>query len=82
MSDKASDKYRITLTHKQWPLMQDRRNRLASRCGEYEWGWINNKRKSSSTGFCDVYGNGSAGSRNASGVLGVRPVFLIAEGEY
>jgi hypothetical protein len=46
--------------HEQWPLMQDRRNRLASRCGEYEWGWINNKVKSSSTSFCIVDGVGYA----------------------
>jgi len=65
--------------HKQWPLMQDRRNRLASRCGVYEWGWINNKSKSSSTNFCSVDYIGFAGNWNASDVLGVRPVFLIAE---
>lgn len=64
--------------HEQWPLMQDRRNRLASRCGEYEWGWINNKVKSSSTNFCLVSGNGLANSRAASNVFGVRPAFLIA----
>jgi hypothetical protein len=68
--------------HEQWPLMQDRRNRLASRCGECEWGWINNKRKSSSTNFCYVAANGLAGAWLASGVIGVRPAFLIANGEY
>ena len=64
--------------HKQWPLMQDRRNRLASRCGEYEWGWINNKVKSSLTIFCGVADNGRATYWNASNVIGVRPAFLIA----
>ena len=64
--------------HEQWPPMQDRRNRLASRCGEYEWGWINNKVKSSSTNFCDVSDGGYADARHASSVIGVRPVFLIA----
>ena len=64
--------------HEQWPLMQDRRNRLASRCGEYEWGWINNKVKSSSTDFCHVDDGGHANSWGASNVLGVRPAFLIA----
>lgn len=67
--------------HKQWPLMQDRRNRLASRCGEYEWGWINNKRKSSATNFCAVDYNGLAYQWGASSVLGVRPVFQIANKE-
>ena len=64
--------------HEQWPLMQDRRNRLASRCGEYEWGWINNKVKSYSSVFCDVDGGGKADYWCASRVVGVRPVFLIA----
>ena len=64
--------------HEQWPLMQNRRNRLASRCGEYEWGWLQNKDKTSSTNFCGVNGNGRADSWNASNVLGVRPVFQIA----
>lgn len=65
-------------SHEQWPLMQDRRNRLASRCGEYEWGWINNKRKSSSADFCRVDNGGGAACWGASAVLGVRPAFLIA----
>ena len=64
--------------HEQWPLMQDRRNRLASRCGEYEWGWINNKVKSSSTYFCGVNRYGDAYYWCASVVFGVRPVFQIA----
>ncbi|MDD6716664.1 MAG: hypothetical protein PUF49_09850 [Firmicutes bacterium] len=64
-------------SHEQWPLMQDRRNRLASRCGDYEWGWINNKHKSSSTHFCGVSNNGHAGAWNASNVLGVRLVFML-----
>lgn len=64
--------------HEQWPLMQDRRNRLASRRGDYEWGWLQNKDKTSSTNFCSVDYIGFAGNWSASGVLGVRPVFLIA----
>lgn len=64
--------------HEQWPLMQDRRNRFALRCGDYEWGWINNKVKSSSTDFCYVGDVGFASAWTASSVLGVRPVFLIA----
>ena len=64
--------------HEQWPLMQDRRNRLASRCGDYDWGWLQNKDKSSSTGFCDVGSGGKAAAWGASSVVGVRPAFLIA----
>ena len=68
--------------HEQWPLMQDRRNRLASRCGEYEWGWISNKVKSYSSVFCFVDSAGYADNWNSSEVFGVRPAFLIAaEGE-
>ena len=64
--------------HEQWPLMQDRRNRLASRCGDYDWGWLQNKDKSSSTNFCSVGNDGGAYAWTASSVLGVRPAFLIA----
>lgn len=67
--------------HEQGPLMQDRRNRLALRCGDYEWGWINNKVKSSSTAFCFVTDDGGVSYCYASRVVGVRPAFLIAEGE-
>lgn len=63
--------------HEQWPLMQDRRNRLASRRGDYEWGWLQNKDKASSPNFCIVSSNGSAGNWVASNVIGVRPVFQI-----
>ena len=64
--------------HEQWPLMQDRRNRLASRRGNYDWGWIDNKVKSSSTDFCNVSADGYAALWSASAVFGVRPAFLIA----
>ncbi|MSS16125.1 hypothetical protein [Porcincola intestinalis] len=64
--------------HEQWPLMRDRRNRLASRCGEYEWGWLQNKDKTSSTFFCSVYNGGDVGGWSASNFIGVRPVFQIA----
>lgn len=67
--------------HEQWPIMQDRRNRLALRCEDYEWGWINNKTKSSSTHFCAVSGNGTFTHWGASNVLGVRPVFVVKEEE-
>ena len=64
--------------HEQWPLMKDAHNRAASRCGEPEWGWLQNKVRDTSTLFCDVNGNGSASGWDASNVFGVRPVFLIA----
>ena len=66
-------------SHKQWPLMEDRRNRLASRQGKYEWGWLQNKVKTSSTEFCFIDAGGSDGWHSVASVaLGVRPVFQIA----
>ena len=36
----------------QWPLMKERANRIAERKGEsYEWGWLQNIRQGSATGF-------------------------------
>lgn len=64
--------------HEQWPLMRDRRNCIASRCGEYEWGWLQNKGITSSTIFCVVDLSGYAAAWDASYVLGVRPAFQIA----
>lgn len=63
---------------KQWPLMKDRKNRIAIREGEaYEWGWLQNKVKSSSAYFAYVNGGGYAGYGNASNSGGVRPVFRL-----
>lgn len=65
--------------HKQWPLMEDRHNRLASRQGKYEWGWLQNKVKMSSTEFCFIDAGGSDGWHSvASAARGVRPVFQIS----
>lgn len=61
----------------QWPLMQDRKNRIAFRNNAWEWGWLQNKRKGSATFFCYVFNNGYAGYWLASASLGVRPAFLI-----
>lgn len=61
----------------QWELMKDRKNRIAFRQNCWEWGWLQNKRKGSATGFCAVNDNGTANSWNASTSLGVRPAFLI-----
>ena len=65
-------------SNEQWPLMKDAHNRVASRCGEPEWGWLANTIRDTSTGFCHVSSYGDAGAWVASDVLGVRPVFLIA----
>lgn len=63
---------------KQWPLMKDRRNRIAIREGEaYEWGWLQNKVKSSSTYFARVDADGITNCGNASDSAGVRPVFRL-----
>ena len=61
----------------QWPLMQDRKNRIAFRNNAWEWGWLQNKRKGSATHFCNVSVKGLANDGNASSSIGVRPAFLI-----
>lgn len=61
----------------QWPLMQDRKNRIAFRNNAWEWGWLQNKRKGSATYFCFVHNHGDALGWGASNSLGVRPAFLI-----
>lgn len=63
---------------KQWPLMKDRKNRIAIREGEaYEWGWLQNKVKSSAARFARVSRAGHAGGTSASVTDGVRPVFRL-----
>ena len=63
---------------KQWPLMTDRKNRIAIREGEaYEWGWLQNKLEFSSAYFAPVYGYGSPNCAGASSSGGVRPVFRL-----
>ena len=64
--------------HEQWPLMRDRRNRLASRCGDYEWGWLQNKDKTTSMDFCFSDSCGFICVWFASKAGGVRLAFLIA----
>lgn len=66
---------------KQWPLMQDRKNRIAIREGEaYEWGWLQNKLKSSGAYFAGVNDIGLTCYYGASGSAGVRPVFRFRLG--
>lgn len=63
---------------KQWPLMKDRKNRIAIREGEpYEWGWLQNKVKSSAAGFVFVDDGGITYYYGASATRGVRPVFRL-----
>ena len=63
---------------KQWPLMKDRKNRIAIREGEpYEWGWLQNKLKSSGAFFACVNAFGLPASTGASSSCGVRPVFRL-----
>lgn len=63
---------------KQWPLMTNRKNRIAIREGEtYEWGWLQNKLESSSAYFAAVDNGGDADYGNASNSGGVRPVFRL-----
>lgn len=63
---------------KQWPLMTDRKNRIAIREGEaYEWGWLQNKLEFSSADFADVGYGGCTYCHNASYSSGVRPVFRL-----
>lgn len=62
----------------QWELMKDRKNRIAFRQNCWEWGWLQNKVKTSSSGFCSVDDDGFASRWVASDVIGVRPVFQIA----
>lgn len=64
--------------HEQWPLMKDAHNRVALRCGDYEWSWLQNKDVTSSTLFCFVDDDGLIASGTASNAFGVRLAFLIA----
>lgn len=62
----------------QWELMKDRKNRIADREGEnYEWGWLQNKRKSSGSFFAVVDYDGYTSYSGASNSGGVRPVFRL-----
>lgn len=57
----------------QW--MKDRRNRIAFRKGENEWGWL--RGVVSATSFAYVYYGGVANYTSASYSLGVRPAFIL-----
>ena len=63
----------------QWEPMKRRRNRIAfqGKEGPWEWYWLQNRAKSSSTHFARVSYGGCAGNRAASYSGGVRPAFKI-----
>ena len=64
-------------SNEQWPLMKDAHNRVASRCGEPEWGWLANTSRDTSPAFCSVTAYGAANGWLASALFGVRPVFVM-----
>ena len=66
-----------SLGGKQLPLMVDRKNRIAFRKNNFEWGWLQNKILDFASIYANVYGNGLAVSRCASLVTGVRRALLI-----
>jgi hypothetical protein len=47
-------------SNEQWPLMKDAHNRIASRCGDPEWGWLANTSRDTSPAFCSVTAYGAA----------------------
>jgi hypothetical protein len=61
----------------QWELMKDRKNRIAFRKNNWEWGWLQNKKKDASS-FASVSNLGYCNYYNASIRRGVRLAFLIA----
>lgn len=77
--------YCETLSHKkQWPLMKDRRNRLAF-YGEEQgagWGWLQNKSEDySAARFVLVNNDGGATVSSASGINGIRVVLRLRASE-
>lgn len=63
----------------QWEPMEDRRNRIALRDGNVEWGWLRNV--ALSTDFAACAAAGYAHCLDASASLGVRPAFIMKKGD-
>ena len=59
----------------QWEPMEDRRNRIALRDGNVEWGWLRNVARSTLFAACGAAG--IATDWYASTSIGVRPVFIL-----
>lgn len=65
---------------KQWELMKDRKNRIAIHDNKpYEWGWLQNTVKGSSTYFAAVGSRGGVDCYAASSSGGVRPAFQVPQ---
>ena len=64
----------------QWPLMKDRRNRIAfHKDGRWDWCWCMDRDTDSAATFCGVVNDGVAYANSASNSGGVRPAFLIIQ---
>lgn len=63
----------------QWPLMKERKNRIAfHRSGDWDCGWLMNRRVQSAATFAYVYIGGIASYAGASDSVGVRPAFSLS----
>jgi hypothetical protein len=74
---KEDAEYFEEIPGEQWQLMKDKKNRIALRRGEWEWGWLQNRRNGSAASFALIDDAGGAYSFGASNFYGVRPAFLI-----
>ena len=64
----------------QWPLMKNRRNRIAFHTdGRWDWCWCMDRNTETASSFAFVNGSGSCASYSASTSFGVRPAFLIIQ---
>ena len=64
----------------QWPLMKDKRNRIAfHKDSRWDWCWCMDRDTDSATGFFYVGNGGFANNGGASYSGGVRPAFLIIQ---
>lgn len=77
--EEAHEYYEALSLKKRWPLMKDRRNRIAFRGEDQEidWGWLQNKYKESAAGFTLVHNVGLSTTFAASDTYGVRVVFRL-----
>lgn len=77
--EEAHAYYEALSNKKRWPLMKDRKNRVAYRREnqEIEWSWLQNKYKYSPTYFALVDIHGYASGYGAFSSYGVRVVFQL-----
>ena len=79
MADKVPDwaEYKDA---EQWPLMKDRRNRIAfHKDGRWDWCWCMDRNTDSASTFAYVDSDGLADCHGAFYSFGVRPAFLIIQ---